>query len=48
MTVGVKEFRTIENIVGPLIFVRGVSEIGFGEIAEITMPDGRTRRGRVL
>lgn len=48
MTVGAKEFKTVENIVGPLIFVRGVSEIGFGEIAEIKLPDGRTRRGRVL
>jgi len=43
-----KEFRTVENIVGPLIFVRGVREIGYGEVAEIMLPDGTVRRGKVL
>jgi V/A-type H+-transporting ATPase subunit B len=43
-----KEFRTVESIVGPLVFVRGVEAIGYGEIAEIRMPDGRTRRAKVL
>ena len=48
MPAGMKEFRTVEAIVGPLIFVRGVAQIGFGEIAEIRMPDGSLRRGKVL
>lgn len=43
-----KEFRTVENIVGPLILVRGVEKVGYGEIAEIKMPDGTLRRGKVL
>ena len=43
-----KEFRTVENIVGPLILVGGVEGIGYGEIAEIRMPDGTVRRGKVL
>ena len=43
-----KEFRTVENIVGPLILVKGVEKVGYGEIAEITLPDGSVRRGKVL
>lgn len=43
-----KEFRTVENIVGPLILVKGVEHVGYGEIAEIKMPDGTVRRGKVL
>jgi len=43
-----KEFRTVENIVGPLILVKGVERVGYGEIAEIKMPDGTVRRGKVL
>ncbi|MCC8109116.1 MAG: V-type ATP synthase subunit B [Planctomycetes bacterium] len=47
-TVAAKEFRTIQNIVGPLVFVTGVEGIGYGEIAEILLPDGNVRRGKVL
>ena len=43
-----KEFRTVQNIVGPLILVKGVERVGYGEIAEIKMPDGTVRRGKVL
>ncbi len=43
-----KEFRTVQNIVGPLILVGGVKEVGYGEIAEVKMPDGAIRRGKVL
>jgi V/A-type H+-transporting ATPase subunit B len=43
-----KEFRTVKNIVGPLILVQGVGNVGYGEIAEIKMPDGTVRRGKVL
>ena len=46
--IGVKEFRTVENIVGPLILVKGVEKVGYGEIAEIKLPDGTIRRGKVL
>lgn len=43
-----KQFRTVENIVGPLILVGGVEGIGYGEIAQIQLPDGTVRRGQVL
>ncbi|MFA6471470.1 MAG: V-type ATP synthase subunit B [Candidatus Latescibacterota bacterium] len=48
MLIASKEFRTVENIVGPLILVGGVEGIGYGEIAEIKLPDGTMRRGKVL
>lgn len=48
MVAAAKEFRTIQNIVGPLLYVGGVSDIGYGEIAEILLPDGSVRRGKVL
>ena len=48
MLATMKEFNTVENIIGPLILVKGVEEIGYGEIAEIKMIDGTIRRGKVL
>ncbi len=48
MPVVSKQFRTVENIVGPLILVGGLEHIGYGEIAEIMLPDGTVRRGQVL
>ena len=29
-----KEFRTVENIVGPLILVKGVEHVGYGEMRQ--------------
>ena len=43
-----KEYLTVEEIVGPLMLVRDVSGISYGEIAEIRTPAGELRRGRVL
>ena len=43
-----KEYLTVEEIVGPLMLVREVSGVAFGEIAEIRTPSGEIRRGRVL
>ena len=43
-----KEYLTVEDIVGPLMLVRDVAGIGYGELAEIRLPDGEMRRGRVL
>ena len=42
------DYRTIERIAGPLLFVEGVDNAAYGEIVDITMPDGITRRGQVL
>lgn len=42
------EYRTIERIAGPLLFVEGVANAAYGEIVEITLPDGTSRKGQVL
>ena len=43
-----KEYKTIKEISGPLIFVEKTEPVGFGELVHITMPDGNTKRGQVL
>jgi V/A-type H+-transporting ATPase subunit B len=43
-----KEYLTVEEIVGPLMLVKDVSGVAYGEIAEIRTPSGEIRRGRVL
>ncbi len=42
------DYRTIERIAGPLLFVEGVDNAAYGEIVEISLPDGTTRKGQVL
>ena len=43
-----KEYKTVTQIAGPLVFVEGVSDIGYGEIVEITLPSGEVKKGQVL
>ena len=43
-----KEFRTISQIRGPLLFVERVSEVAYDEMVEIVDPRGHVRVGRVL
>ncbi|MBT9167315.1 MAG: V-type sodium ATPase subunit B [Syntrophomonadaceae bacterium] len=43
-----KEYRTVSEIIGPLMLVEQVEGIKFGGLAEIELKDGSTRRGRVL
>ncbi|MBN1496033.1 MAG: V-type ATP synthase subunit B [Spirochaetes bacterium] len=43
-----REYKTIRNIVGPLILVEGVRGAKFEELVEITLPGGEIRRGRVI
>jgi V/A-type H+-transporting ATPase subunit B len=43
-----KEYRSVSEIVGPLMLVEHVEGIKYGELAEIEMQDGSIRRGRVL
>ena len=37
-----------QRIDGPLVFVEGIRQVGFDEVAEILDPEGRPRLGRVL
>ncbi len=43
-----KEYKTITEIAGPLIFVEKTEPVGYKEIVSINLPDGTTRRGEVL
>jgi len=43
-----KEYRTITEIAGPLVFVEKTEWVGYGELVEVGLPDGSTKRGQVL
>ena len=43
-----KEYKTITEISGPLVFVKVDEPVGYDEIVEIKLPDGSTKRGQVL
>ena len=44
----IKEYRTIQEINGPLMVVRRVSGVTYDELGEIELPDGTVRRCQVL
>jgi V/A-type H+/Na+-transporting ATPase subunit B len=44
----IKEYRTVTEINGPLIFVKDVKGVGFNELAHVTYPSGERKKGRVL
>ena len=43
-----KEFKTIKEVVGPIMLVDGVEGVKYNELVEIVQKDGETRRGKVL
>ncbi len=43
-----KEYRTITEIAGPLVFVEKTEWVGYGELVEVGLPDGSVKRGQVL
>ncbi|HPP78521.1 V-type ATP synthase subunit B [Methanospirillum sp.] len=42
------EYKTVNYVSGPLIFVERPKEISFGETAQIILPDGEMRTGQIL
>jgi V/A-type H+/Na+-transporting ATPase subunit B len=42
------EYRTIDRIAGPLLFVQDVANAAYGELVEIALPDGSRKQGQVL
>ena len=44
----IKEYRTIEEVVGPLMAVEKVSGVKYEELIEVRMQNGEIRRGQVL
>ncbi|MCR5774519.1 MAG: V-type ATP synthase subunit B [Lachnospiraceae bacterium] len=43
-----KEYRTIQEVAGPLMLVRDVENVAFDELGEIELANGEKRRCRVL
>ena len=48
MSIVSKEYRTISQIAGPLVFVEKTEPVAYNELATVTMPDGTQKRGQVL
>ncbi|HIV26137.1 MAG TPA: V-type ATP synthase subunit B [Candidatus Scatomonas pullistercoris] len=43
-----REYRTIQEVAGPLMMVSGVEQVAYDELGEILLANGETRRCRVL
>ena len=43
-----KEYRTIQEVAGPLMLVRGVEDVAYNELGEIELSSGEKRRCKVL
>lgn len=43
-----KEYKTVSDVVGPLMTVEGVEGVKFDELVDIELQDGSRRRGQVL
>ncbi|WP_067046481.1 ATP synthase subunit B [Methanofollis ethanolicus] len=43
-----KEYRTIKQIAGPLVFVEKTEPVGYNELVNIVLADGTIKRGQVL
>ena len=43
-----KEYKTIKEIVGPLMLVEGVESVKYDELVEIEQANGEIIRGKVL
>lgn len=44
----IKEYRSIQEVAGPLMLVTGVEGVKYDELGEIELSDGETRRCKVL
>lgn len=43
-----KEYKTIREVVGPLMIVDGVEGVKYNELVDIVCADGEVRSGKVL
>ncbi len=43
-----KEYKTVSQIAGPLVFVERVSGVSYGEIVEVLLESGEKKKGQVL
>src|SRR3989338_3832053 len=43
-----KEYKTIEKVAGPLVFVKKTEPIGYADLVRIQLPSGEIKNGQVL
>ena len=43
-----REYRTIQEVAGPLMLVKDVENVKYDELGEIELPNGEIRRCKVL
>jgi V/A-type H+-transporting ATPase subunit B len=43
-----KEYKTIQNIQGPLVFVKTEEPVGYKELVKVRLSDGSFKNGEVL
>ena len=43
-----KEYKTISQIAGPLVYVKNTDPVGYKEMVNVRLSDGSIRRGQVL
>jgi V/A-type H+/Na+-transporting ATPase subunit B len=43
-----REYLGIDQVVGPLVIIRGAGSVGYNELAAVTGPDGKERLGLIL
>ena len=43
-----RTFLTVKEISGPLVFVKSVTGVGYGELVEVSAPSGEIRTGQVI
>ncbi|MDD3622654.1 MAG: V-type ATP synthase subunit B, partial [Methanofollis sp.] len=43
-----KEYKTVKQIAGPLVFVEKTEPVGYNELVNIVLADGSIKRGQVL
>ncbi len=43
-----KEYQTVREVFGPIVFVEGVENAAYNELVQIVFPDGEKRQGQVL
>ena len=43
-----KEYRTIQEVAGPLMLVRGVENVPYDELGELTAVDGGGREYQII
>ena len=44
----IREYRTVAEIVSPLMMVRMVENVTYDELVEVELQDGSVRQGKVL